>query len=201
MAEFPEKVRLEAKRLSAFKCCYCHERPGDDVHHIHPQKDGGSNDIGNAAYLCAQCHRDHGNNPDKQKRVLEARDWWYEVVRTRYAPPALDILQSFVEVVATKDDVARVEQNLRGMLDDVINAYKGGDTTGFELINVASTMVSSTSSPPSVSTYTPASSYPRRCTLCGHKWEDFLRGMGYVEKCLSCGKTEGVRVDPRSGDG
>ena len=144
MAEFPEKVRLEAKRLSAFKCCYCHERPGDDVHHIHPQKDGGSNDIGNAAYLCAQCHRDHGNNPDKQKRVLEARDWWYEVVRTRYAPPALDILQSFVEVVATKDDVARVEQNLRGMLDDVINAYKGGDTTGFELINVASTMVSST---------------------------------------------------------
>ena len=46
MAEFPEKVRLEAKRLSAFKCCYCHERPGDDVHHIHPQKDGGSNDIG-----------------------------------------------------------------------------------------------------------------------------------------------------------
>ena len=110
----PEKVRLEAKRLSAFKCCYCHERPGDDVHHIHPQKDGGSNDIGNAAYLCAQCHRDHGNNPDKQKRVLEARDWWYEVVRTRYAPPALDILQSFVEVVATKDDVARVEAEPEG---------------------------------------------------------------------------------------
>jgi 5-methylcytosine-specific restriction endonuclease McrA len=64
-AFFPERVKLEAKKLAAFRCCMCHTRAGDEVHHITPRAEGGTNDIDNAVLLCAQCHNDNGSRPQR----------------------------------------------------------------------------------------------------------------------------------------
>ena len=45
--DFPDSVKLEARRLAYFRCCYCHDRPGDDVHHLTPKEEGGLGNIDN----------------------------------------------------------------------------------------------------------------------------------------------------------
>ena len=79
---FSEKVKLEAKRRAAFRCVVCH-RPFVEVHHIIPQHAGGSDDLSNAAPLCAGCHDLYGENPSKRKQIREMRDYWYEVIEKR----------------------------------------------------------------------------------------------------------------------
>jgi HNH endonuclease len=85
---FPEHIKLEAKRKSDFQCCICKE-PFVEVHHITPQAAGGSDDIDNAAPLCASCHDRYGGNPDKRKQVREMRDLWWEVCAERKKAPEL----------------------------------------------------------------------------------------------------------------
>ncbi|MFH0889036.1 MAG: HNH endonuclease signature motif containing protein [Planctomycetota bacterium] len=80
---FPDKIKQEVKRKSAFRCCRCHEI-GIDVHHIIPESQEGSNDIDNAAPLCQNCHDRYGNNPSKRTEIKQMRDWWYEVVKEKY---------------------------------------------------------------------------------------------------------------------
>ena len=50
-----------------------------DVHHIIPQKDGGTDDIDNAAPLCGHCHDLYGDNPMMRKTIRGRRDLWYEL--------------------------------------------------------------------------------------------------------------------------
>ena len=57
---------------------------GVDIHHIVPQAEGGPDDIDNAAPLCQNCHARFGANPQKRKQICEMRDWWYDVVKTKY---------------------------------------------------------------------------------------------------------------------
>jgi len=83
MVDFPESVKELVRRKAHFKCCRCHEI-GVEVHHIIPQKNGGSNDFDNAAPLCAKCHDDFGDNPTKRKTIKEMRDWWYEECEKKY---------------------------------------------------------------------------------------------------------------------
>lgn len=80
---FTESVKQEAKRRSDF-CCIACRQPFVEVHHIIPQAQGGSNDLDNAAPLCAQCHDIYGQNPDKRKQIREMRDWWWEVCKRRH---------------------------------------------------------------------------------------------------------------------
>ena len=80
---FREKIKLQVKRKAGFQCCRCHDI-GVEVHHIIPQKDGGSDDIENAASLCPSCHEKFGDNPHKRKEIKEMRDWWYEVIEEKY---------------------------------------------------------------------------------------------------------------------
>jgi len=80
---FSEALKLEVKRMAAFRCCRCHEI-GIDIHHIIPQAAGGSDDIDNAAPLCQNCHSRFGANPEKRKEIRQMRDWWYEVVIEKY---------------------------------------------------------------------------------------------------------------------
>ncbi len=79
---FPESVKLEAKRRSAFRCVVC-QKPFVQVHHIIPQHDGRSDDLSNAAPLCAGCHDLYGENPSKRKQIREMRDYWFDYVRRR----------------------------------------------------------------------------------------------------------------------
>ena len=38
---FPEQVKVEARRLAFVRCCYCHDKPGDQVHrHARSPGDG-----------------------------------------------------------------------------------------------------------------------------------------------------------------
>lgn len=80
---FTEKLKLEIKKKSAFRCCRCHE-VGIDIHHVIPQTDGGLDDFDNAAPLCQNCHDRFGANPEKRKEIKQMRDWWYEVVEEKY---------------------------------------------------------------------------------------------------------------------
>lgn len=84
MAEFSPSVKLEARRRAAFKCCYCRDEMGDDVHHLTPQEEGGSGDLDNAIFLCVRCHSMYGHRDDRRAQLRQARDTWYEVVRDKY---------------------------------------------------------------------------------------------------------------------
>lgn len=79
---FTDKTKLIAKQKSAFRCCICH-KPFVEVHHIIPQEAGGSNDIENAAALCATCHDLYGGNPEKRKIIRQMRDHWWELMNQR----------------------------------------------------------------------------------------------------------------------
>jgi len=74
---FSPKIKSEVRKKAHYRCCLCSGQPVE-VHHIKPENEGGSNTIDNAAPLCANCHADYGNNPDKRKEIRERRDFWYE---------------------------------------------------------------------------------------------------------------------------
>lgn len=76
---FTEKIKTEARKRSAYRCCACH-KPFVEIHHIIPQSQGGPNTLENAAALCAYCHDLLGGNPDKRKQIREMRDDWWEIV-------------------------------------------------------------------------------------------------------------------------
>ena len=79
---FSEKTKMEAKRRAAFRCVIC-QKPFVEIHHIIPQHVGGSDELSNAAPLCAGCHDLYGDNPSKRKQIREMRDFWYDVVQKR----------------------------------------------------------------------------------------------------------------------
>lgn len=82
---FTEAIKLEAKQKAHFACVACHEA-FVEVHHILPQADGGSDDLDNAAPLCARCHDLVGGNPEKRKQIRQMRDFWYEICETQNLP-------------------------------------------------------------------------------------------------------------------
>lgn len=76
---FSEKIKLEAKRKSAFRCVIC-RRPFVEVHHIIPQIEGGTDTLDNAAPLCSYCHDLYGGNSEKRKQIKQMRDYWFQIV-------------------------------------------------------------------------------------------------------------------------
>lgn len=78
--DFTEETKKEIRKKAMFKCCFC-QSLDIEIHHIIPE---GSNDINNGAPLCPNCHERYGNDPNKRKRIIEARDNWYEVVKKMY---------------------------------------------------------------------------------------------------------------------
>lgn len=94
--KFEELVNISKKRdltlieRAAFRCCRC-QNLGVDVHHIIPIRDGGSDDISNAAPLCQNCHDQFGANPEKRKQITRMRDWWYETCERLYSNNLVDL--------------------------------------------------------------------------------------------------------------
>lgn len=81
--DFTEQTKKDVKEKSAFRCCRC-QKISIEVHHIVPQKEGGSNEIDNAAPLCSNCHNDFGDNLTRRKEITQMRDWWYEQVKKQF---------------------------------------------------------------------------------------------------------------------
>lgn len=79
---FTEKTKLLAKQKSAFRCCICH-KPFVEIHHILPQAEGGTDELSNAAPLCASCHDLYGGNPEKRKAIRQMRDYWWDLIEKR----------------------------------------------------------------------------------------------------------------------
>lgn len=79
---FSEKIKTEAKRRAAFRCCICH-KSFVEVHHIIPLAESGSDDLSNAAPLCARCHDLYGGNPEKRKAIRQMRDSWWSLMAER----------------------------------------------------------------------------------------------------------------------
>jgi hypothetical protein len=120
---FPEPTKLEAKRRSHFQCCVCKE-PFVEVHHITPQASGGSDDLDNAAPLCASCHDRFGGNPDKRKQIREMRDLWWEVCAERTKAPELDTLHKRLDQI--QSGIAHTHATQSGqatVLDDLKSAF------------------------------------------------------------------------------
>jgi hypothetical protein len=103
---FSEAVKASVRRKSHLQCCLC-KSLGVEIHHIIPQAEGGPETEDNAAPLCPTCHEIYGANPIKRKFITEARDFWYEICATRYAP-----------------DADRVER-LINLLDGATSAFTG----------------------------------------------------------------------------
>ena len=83
MGKFSQEIVEEVRRKAAFRCCRF-QNIGIHVHHIIPSKNGGSDDIDNAAPLCPTCHDLLGDNPSKRSQITQMRDWWYKVVENMY---------------------------------------------------------------------------------------------------------------------
>jgi len=136
--DFPESVKLEARKRAAFKCCYCRERMGDEVHHLEPEELGGQGEIENAILLCAQCHNDYGSNPLKRKQLRQARDDWYEIVASRYSRAEIDQIEQF----ATKKDIGQIAVELRRLTGIIEASLRTGAISSLDAVNVVSTMTS-----------------------------------------------------------
>ncbi len=79
---FSESIKNKAFQNSAFRCCICHDL-AVDVHHIKPQHKRGVDTLDNSAPLCATCHDLFGDNPSKEKKIRQMRDYWWNIVKAR----------------------------------------------------------------------------------------------------------------------
>jgi hypothetical protein len=179
-ADFPPSVLRRAKELAAFKCCLCHSRAGDEVHHVLPKAEGGTNDLGNAVLLCSQCHTDNGSRPERRRFIREARDWWYARVRERYSSEQIGTLVQIDQLV-TKADFDGMQHALIATVKTLIDSVRAGSTNATEVVNAASTMVSSLSSPPAYLGSHLVVQAPR-CSQCGEVLG--LGPSGY--ECANC---------------
>jgi hypothetical protein len=139
--DFSDPVKLEARRLAFFRCCYCREKMGDHVHHLTPKEEGGSRELDNAILLCVQCHADYGHRSDKRAQLRQARDQWYEIVAKRYKHADLDQVQHIAS------DVAQIKENLQSLSAMIITRLNANTMSPSDAGIVVSTMVSSLATP------------------------------------------------------
>jgi rubrerythrin len=179
-AEFSEAVKKKARRLAAFKCCMCHVQPGDDIHHILPREAGGTNDIDNAAFLCAQCHRNYGTRPEMRTRIREVRDFWYEMVETRYSSANLDALERIERNMVTKADLSE----FKDLVSRFMYSLESGplSSTQAAAMNVASTMINSMTANTAYTTAVTSAGASFICPSC-HRW---IMGQPRPAVCPNC---------------
>ncbi|MEK6716259.1 MAG: HNH endonuclease, partial [candidate division NC10 bacterium] len=114
---FSEATKLQVKHKAAFRCCRC-QAIGIEIHHILSDAQGGPSSIDNAAPLCAKCHTDFGDNPQKRKEIREMRDWWYQQVEMRASRDLDPRLERMEETL--NDLLLHVSEN-RATVDQIKN--------------------------------------------------------------------------------
>ena len=122
---FSEKLKLKVKQKAAFRCCRC-QNIGIDVHHIIPIKDGGTDDIDNAAPLCQNCHDQFGDNPTKRKEIIQMRYWWYKRCEQKYSNKNYDELRLLEGIDKKLEDIRKGQSDisdLKMMLKQLTNKF------------------------------------------------------------------------------
>jgi hypothetical protein len=130
--EFPEPIKLEAKRRANFCCVCCQQVVFVEVHHIIPPGEGGSCELENAAPLCPSHHTLYGDNPRMRKFIREARDFWWDYCAKQAASPATIALREGFDRIQTQvseghremlaEVKAVIAEQLRGVADAVSSA-------------------------------------------------------------------------------
>jgi rubrerythrin len=121
---FPETVKAEARRKAHFRCVICHE-PFVDVHHMIRESEGGPNTLENAAPLCAKCHDDYGNNPDKRKQIKGMRDLWYDICEKRYSESDIKDYEKLNELYEMTKTVQKDQVKSQEILREIKNTMSG----------------------------------------------------------------------------
>jgi hypothetical protein len=113
---FTEAIKLVAKRRAHFSCVVCRQ-PFVEIHHIIPQAAGGTDDLENAAPLCALCHDHFGGNPEKRKQIREMRDLWYELCETRFRDsPTLKLAEAVEDIKSRQHEHGALLSDIKGLL-------------------------------------------------------------------------------------
>ncbi|KKM70867.1 hypothetical protein LCGC14_1436430 [marine sediment metagenome] len=171
--EFPEKVKKKAKKASSYKCCFCHDEPVMEVHHINPnlKLEGGLQDFDNAAPLCANCHNKFGNDSKKRKMIREIRDYWYETVEKKYGPQLEELQKLSTKVEEIKDGQLQLHTLIFPFVVSLKDAEQKQDVEGTKsALNTLSAAVSTIAS----STIVKSSVSESRCTNCGQPNDDMF---------------------------
>lgn len=129
---FTESIKIEVKKKAMFRCCRC-QIIGIDIHHIIPEKEGGSNEIENSAPLCQNCHDQFGDNSYKRKELTQMRDNWYEKVAHQYQTdglvsiPLLDSINTKLENIQDgQQEIGELKQILMEVAQSKINSITSG---------------------------------------------------------------------------
>lgn len=115
---FSPLVRAKAVEAAAAHCCVCHRFDAGhvEVHHIHPQAEGGTDDFENAIALCFDCHtwaghynRKHPKGFNYSPQFLRlARDSWYaKVAAGPIAKAPEDVVVQARYLISRDHDVSR----------------------------------------------------------------------------------------------
>ena len=203
---FSEKVKREVKEKAMFRCCIC-QVIRVHIHHILPTKDGGSDDIDNAAPLCPSCHDNYGDNPSKRKEIKQMRDFWYKKVEKMY--PDNSIIIGMIENIDTRletiqDNFANQNHSWRSELNELKDYLKGISennisklnldvapiitpeiTKTFSLIELGSPAlpVSSSSLIELGSPALPVSSMKVSCPQCNNFFDGYLNALNFCPNC------------------
>lgn len=127
---FPENLKEQIRKRAMFRCCRC-QSIGIDVHHVIPQKDGGSDDFDNAAPLCQNCHDQFGDNPNKRKEIRQMRNHWYETVAQMYPNQTIvsmsmlgEINEKLEKIEKGQEDLSELKDILEKISDKTIDSIK-----------------------------------------------------------------------------
>lgn len=122
--DFPESVKLEAKKKAHYACVWCQRTEYFvEVHHIVAQENGGPSTLDNAAPLCPQCHTHIGPNPEMRKQLRERRDWWWAECERRSMPKyRVDVEQTnaMFERIKVMEAQGQQSAKLLGELKDLV---------------------------------------------------------------------------------
>jgi hypothetical protein len=141
---FSDSDKNIVKRKAAFRCCRC-QRIGVEIHHIIPIREGGEDNIDNAAPLCAKCHADFGDNPMKRRELREMRDWWYEQAANMfklspYDEQATEKLSALVQAVQEKNnELNELKSFLRAFIYKKIDGITP-DSTASDVTTIINSM-------------------------------------------------------------
>lgn len=131
---FQEKIKIEVKEKTAFRCCRC-QSISVQVHHIIPQEFGGQDTIENAAPLCPTCHVQFGDNPKKRKEITQMRDWWYKKAKNMFSDNAISVeelakINSKLEIITSiRDQIITLKNKSTETIQNSSNKEKYSSIT------------------------------------------------------------------------
>jgi len=179
---FSEKTKKKVRERAAFRCCRC-QTLGIDVHHIIQERDGGTDDISNAAPLCQNCHDQFGANLEKRKEITQMRDWWYDTCERLYSNKFFD--ETTLKEINDKLESIRQSQSgmpeLKEILKETSNKLIESITP--ETARITATGIINTSTATSATKLGDRVYANLQCSNC-NTWIGLLIGS---DKCPKCG--------------